>query len=114
MAGPMTRAPFMTMLFRLTALGRSLLPTISMTKVWRAGLSNMFTTPSTSDEQVHLPQMGVPRLAVAQEHEEPEHERQPTGRSLRDDQQAPLVDPIGDEPAPRAEEAAWGGTAGPR
>ena len=51
MAGPMTRAPFMTMLFRLTAFDRSFLPTISMTKVWRAGLSNMFTTPRHNDSR---------------------------------------------------------------
>ena len=48
-AGPMTRAPFMTTLLRLTALGRSSRPTISETKDWRAGLSNRLTTPSSAD-----------------------------------------------------------------
>ena len=44
-AGPMTRAPFMTTLLRLTALDRRSRSTISETNVWRAGLSNRFTTP---------------------------------------------------------------------
>ena len=45
MAGPMTRAEFISTLLRLTALGSSSIPTISETKVWRAGLSNRFTNP---------------------------------------------------------------------
>ena len=45
MAGPITRAEFMSTLLRLTALGKRSLPTISKTKVWRAGLSNRLTTP---------------------------------------------------------------------
>ena len=46
MAGPTTREAFITTVLRLTALGRSSRPTISITKVWRAGLSNTLTTPS--------------------------------------------------------------------
>ena len=46
MAGPITRAEFMSTLFRLMALGMSSRPTISETKVWRAGLSKRLTTPS--------------------------------------------------------------------
>ena len=46
MAGPTTREAFITTVFRLTALGRSSRPTISITKVWRAGLSKTLTTPS--------------------------------------------------------------------
>ena len=49
MAGPMTRAEFMTTLFRLTALGRRSRPTISETNVCRAGLSNRLTTPSSAE-----------------------------------------------------------------
>jgi hypothetical protein len=45
MAGPMTRAEFITTLLRLTAFGRSSRPTSSSTKVWRAGLSTRFTNP---------------------------------------------------------------------
>ena len=45
MAGPMTRAEFISTLLRLTALGRSSWPTISETKVWRAGLSKRLTKP---------------------------------------------------------------------
>ena len=49
MAGPMTRAEFMSTLFRLTALGRRSRPTISETNVCRAGLSNRLTTPSRAE-----------------------------------------------------------------
>ena len=45
-AGPMTRAEFISTLLRLTALGNRSRPTISETKVWRAGLSNRLTKPS--------------------------------------------------------------------
>ena len=45
MAGPMTRAEFINTLLRLTAFGRSSWPTISETKVWRAGLSKRLTKP---------------------------------------------------------------------
>ena len=45
MAGPITRAEFIRTLLRLTALGKSSIPTISETKVWRAGLSKRFTKP---------------------------------------------------------------------
>ena len=48
MAGPTTREAFITTVLRLTALGRSSRPTISMTKVWRAGLSKTLTTPSNA------------------------------------------------------------------
>ncbi len=44
-AGPITRAEFMSTLLRLTAFGSSSIPTISETKVWRAGLSKRFTNP---------------------------------------------------------------------
>ena len=43
MAGPITRAEFISTLFRLTALGSRSRPTISDTNVWRAGLSTRFT-----------------------------------------------------------------------
>ncbi len=46
MAGPITRAEFMTTLLRLMALGMRSRPTISETKVWRAGLSKRLTTPN--------------------------------------------------------------------
>lgn len=45
MAGPITREAFMTTVLRLTALGRSSRPTISIMKVWRAGLSKTLTMP---------------------------------------------------------------------
>ena len=47
MAGPTTREAFMITVLRLTALGRSSRPTISIMKVCRAGLSKTFTTPSS-------------------------------------------------------------------
>ncbi len=48
MAGPTMRAPFMTTLLRVTALVRRSGPTISNTKVWRAGMSKALTMPRAS------------------------------------------------------------------
>ena len=48
MAGPTTLEAFMTTVLRLTALGRSSRPTISMMKVWRAGLSKTLTMPRSA------------------------------------------------------------------
>ena len=44
--GPITRAALTTTLLRVTALARSAGPTISITKVWRLGLSTAVTSPN--------------------------------------------------------------------
>ena len=89
----------MTTLFRLTALGRSSRPTISRTKVWRAGLSNMFTNPSSRASRKTCHRRTAP-TAVS----EAQDERQHPGRRLGGEQEAALVDPVGDEPAPGPEQ----------
>ncbi len=47
-AGPMTRDPVMSALFRLTAFVTCSVGTISTTKERRVGLSNAVSTPPTS------------------------------------------------------------------
>ncbi len=46
-AGPMILPTLNTALLSPTALGRSLGPTISVTKDWRAGMSNEVAQPSS-------------------------------------------------------------------
>ena len=104
MAGPMTRAPFMTTLFRLTALGRSSLPTISMTKVWRAGLSNMFTTPSSNDSRYTSHRWTDPAGPGPMSTRSPSSRASTPADGLGRDRQTPLVDPVGDESTPCAEQ----------
>ena len=48
MAGPTMRAQCTITLFRLTAFTTRSGPTISITKLWRAGLSSAFTVPRAS------------------------------------------------------------------
>ena len=93
MAGPMTRAEFMTTLLRLTALGRRSRPTISETNVCRAGLSNRLTTPSSAERANTMPESD--RVG---DHEQAEGERQQPGRGLRGVEHLALVETVGDQP----------------
>ena len=57
MAGPTTREAFMTTVLRLTALGRSSRPTISITKVWRAGIVEHVDETEQRGQEVDLPEL---------------------------------------------------------
>ena len=94
MAGPITRAEFISTLLRLTALGSSSSPTISETKVWRAGLSNRLTNPRPGREHVDLPQDHRVRHG-----QDAQDEGQQPRRGLRGVEHLALVEPVGDEAA---------------
>jgi hypothetical protein len=59
-AGPTMRVPVMTALFRLTALVRSLGPTISAKKLCRAGLSMAVTIPANSERAYTIHSSAAP------------------------------------------------------
>ena len=52
MAGPITRAPLKIIELSAIALGKSSRPTISTTKVWRAGMSKAVTRPLTAARMI--------------------------------------------------------------
>ena len=55
LAGPRIRAEWIRTLFRLTALTTRYEPTISIAKLWRAGLSTELIDPASEDEREHHP-----------------------------------------------------------
>ena len=99
MAGPITRAEFISTLLRLTALGSRSSPTISETKVCRAGLSNRFTNPRPAASDVDLPQVGGVRHDQRAQNQG-QHSRRPLGAV----EHLALVDPVGDQATEGAEE----------
>jgi len=65
-AGPTIRALCTITLFRLTALTTRSGPTISITKLWRVGLSMAFTTPRANTSANTIHGSTVPLAASAQ------------------------------------------------
>ena len=108
MAGPMTRAPFMTTLLRLTALGRRSRPTISETNVCRAGLSNRLTTPSSADS-TNTCQSWIECVMTSS----PSSSARTPGRGLGGVEDLALVQPVGDQ-ALRTDQAEAGARTGGR
>ncbi len=98
-AGPMTLAPFMTMLFRLTAFGSSSEPTISTTNDCRVGLSNMFTNPSSKASRKTCQSRTDPGNG-----QDREHQSQHARGELRSEQDPPLVEAVRDQTAPCPEQ----------
>ena len=99
MAGPITRAEFISTLLRLTALGNRSSPTISDTKVWRAGLSKRFTKPRPGREHVDLPQIGRIR-----HDQRAQNQGQDARRALGGVEHLALVDPVRHQAAEGAEQ----------
>ena len=75
------------------------MPTISDTKVWRAGLSNKFTPPSRPANTIDLPQ--VHRVG---QHQDPQQHGQHTGTRLGGVEHLALVQAVGDQPTEGSEQ----------
>ena len=98
-AGPTTRAEFITTLLRLTAFCSWSRPTISSTNVWRAGLSTTLTKPSRNAMRYTFQTAATPAVTMIAE-----SQRQQAGGDLRAEQQAALVEAVGEHAAPRPEQ----------
>ena len=99
MAGPIIRALCTITLFRLTAFTTRSGPTISITKLWRVGLSIAFTAAAHEHEREHHPRLHRPAGGQRPEQQGGQHHRH-----LGHHQQAPLVEAVGQQAAERAEE----------
>ena len=94
----MTRAPFMTMLFRLTAFGRSSLPDHLDHERLPGRVVEQVHEPEQQSEQEDLPETDRPRHG-----QDREHECEHAGGGLRAVEDPPLVEAVRDQPAPRSE-----------
>ena len=98
-AGPKIRAEWIRKLLSPTALTTRSEPTISMTKLWRVGLSTAFTEPRTKTSANTIQGSTAP-VAVSPQSAS-------AGSAISDwrrDQQRALRDAVGEQPAPGAEE----------
>ena len=97
-AAPNTRAMFMATELSVTAFGRSSAGTISEMKLCRAGLSKTLTKPSATASRKTIQS----RMRACRR--DGEDRREQAGERLGDEQHPPLVQPVGEHAAQRAEQ----------
>ena len=88
-AGPTTRAPLKIIELSAIALGKSSRPTISTTKVWRAGMSKAVTRPLKRGQNDHVLDPHHAGPGQRRQDERAQHQQH-----LRDDDQPAAIDVV--------------------